>query len=463
MVDATADVLSEAHAQANSSENDESSVDDTTKRSAAERAAAGFTRWDVILAVGLLAGTLLSTVLTRISGLFDEPADPLVTLLWAAAITLPLIFRRQHPLLVAMIISVVFVVGTTIDVPEVTFSNIALFIAIYSLGVWEKKRRIATIARIVIITAMFIWLAISIFRTTTDPDALTGFSRAGAFSPLLAYLLIQFMMNVLYFGAAYYFGERAYTSRLEQTALRERSVELVRERELLAAQAVTIERLRIARELHDVVAHHVSIMGVQAAAARTVLASDPDAAAESLKAVENGSRHAIDEMHRLLGALRDADSRETDSAAASTLGIHSLKDLVESSQAAGLPTRFEEIGEARPVSASTSVTLYRIAQEALTNARKHAGPTGAADVRLRWGHKSVEIEVGNSGRTPSKRPTTGLGLIGMTERVNAVGGTLELRPRSRGGYLVRAELPVRTELFAQAESPGQAETADSRA
>jgi len=415
-------------------------------------ATANVTRWDSVLAAGLFAGTLLSTVLTRISGIFEEPADPVITLLWAAAITLPLIYRRRYPLIVAVIISVVFMVGGIIHVPEVTFCNIALFIAIYSLGVWENNRQVATIARLAIIVVMFVWLAISIFQATTDPEALSGFSRAGAFSPLLAYLLIQLMTNVLYFGGAYYFGERAYMSRLEQSVLRERSVELVRERELIAAQAVTIERLRIARELHDVVAHHVSIMGVQAAAARTVLANDPDAAAESLKAVESGSRQAIDEMHRLLGALRDPDSRETDSAAASTLGIHRIEELIEASRAAGLPTRFEEIGEARPVSASTSVTLYRVAQEALTNARKHAGPTGAADVRLRWYHTSVEIEIGNSGRAPSRRPTTGLGLIGMTERVKAVGGTLELRPRSRGGYLVRAELPVRAELSVHAVS-----------
>ncbi|QYH36336.1 sensor histidine kinase [Salinibacterium sp. M195] len=417
----------------------------------AERVAAGINRWDVVLAVGLFAGTLLSTVLTRIAGLVDEVADPVITLLWATAITVPLIFRRRQPLLVAIIISVVFIVGATLHVPEVTFSNIALFIAIYSLGVWESRRRVATMARTTIIVVMFVWLSIALFQITTDPDALSGLSRAGAFSPLLAYLLIQFVTNVLYFGAAYYFGERAHVSRLERTALRQRSVELVRERELIAAQAVTIERLRIARELHDVVAHHVSIMGVQAAAARTLISRDPDAASESLKAVETGSRQAIDEMHRLLVALREPDARETDSAAASTLGVHNLHELVAESQAAGLPTRFEEIGDRRAITASTSIALYRIAQEALTNARKHAGPTGTADVRLRWSHESVEIEIGNSGRAPNKRPTTGLGLIGMNERVNAVGGALELRARSRGGYLVRAELPLRTGNFSSTD------------
>ncbi|MEV8254211.1 histidine kinase [Rhodoglobus sp. NPDC076762] len=399
-------------------------------------------RWDVVLAVGMLVGTLLSTVLTRIAGIYDEPADPVVTLLWAAGITLPLLYRRQHPLIVVILISAVFMIGAALHVPEVTFCNIALFIALYSVGVWEERRRVATITRIAIIIVMFVWLSISIFQTTTDPDALSGLSRVGAFSPLLAYLVIQFMTNVLYFGGAYYFGERAYRSRVQQHALHERSVELVRERELLAAQAVTIERLRIARELHDVVAHHVSIMGVQAAAARTVLTQDPPAAAEALRAVESGSRNAIDEMHRLLGTLRDADSRETDSAASSTLGVHSLVELIELTRTAGMPTRFEQLGEPRPLSASTSVTLYRVTQEALTNARKHAGPTSEADVRLRWSDSSVEIEIGNSGRAPSRRPSTGLGLIGMAERVNAVGGTLELRPRSRGGFLVRAELPV---------------------
>ncbi|MGV8856980.1 sensor histidine kinase [Rhodoglobus sp.] len=421
-----------------------------TRSDVRHRATPGVSRWDVVLAVGMLAGTLLSTVLTRIAGIFSEPADSVVTLVWAAAITLPLLFRRHHALPVVIVVAAVFMVGATLQVPEVTFCNISLFIALYSVGVWEDRRRVATITRIAIIAAMFIWLSISIFQTTTDPDALSGFSRAGAFSPLLAYLVIQFLTNVLYFGAAYYFGERAYRSRLERHALHQRSVELVRERELIAAQAVTIERLRIARELHDVVAHHVSIMGVQAAAARTVLTQDPAAASESLRAVETGSRQAIDEMHRLLGTLREADSRETDTAAASTLGVHSIVELIEATRSAGLPTRFEEFGDAQPLSPSTSVTLYRVAQEALTNARKHAGPNGDADVRLRWSDTAVEIEVGNSGRTPSRRPSTGLGLIGMAERVNAVGGSLELRPRSRGGFLVRAELPVQADVGAGA-------------
>ena len=402
-------------------------------------------RWDVVLTAGMFVGTLLSTVLTRIAGIYGEPADSVVTVLWAAAITFPLMFRRQQPVAVVIVVSAVFMVGATLHVPEVTFCNIALFIALYSVGVWEKRRRVATITRIAIIVVMFVWLSISIFQTTTDPDALSGLSRVGAFSPLLAYLMIQFMTNVLYFGGAYYFGERAFRSRTQQQALRDRSVELVRKREVLAAQAVTIERLRIARELHDVVAHHVSIMGVQAAAARTVLTQNPPAAAEALHAVEAGSRNAIDEMHRLLTTLRDADSRETEAAASSTLGVHSLQQLLDETRNAGLPTRFEQLGDPRPVSAATSVTLYRIAQEALTNARKHAGPNGDADVRLRWSDSSVEIEISNSGRAPSRRSSTGLGLIGMAERVKAVGGSLELRPRSRGGFLVRAELPLQAD------------------
>lgn len=425
----------------------EFNTETSTRRDAAPLNAAmpAVSRWDVALAVGLLLGTVLSTVLTRISALYDEPANPVLTLVWATLITLPLMYRRRWPLPVAILVSVIFIAGVTIKIPEITFCNIALFISIYSLGVWERSRRIATLARITIIAAMFVWLAISIFRTTTDPDALSGFSRAGAFSPLLAYLVIQLLTNVLYFGAAYYFGERAYHSRLERQALQERSLELVRERELIAAQAVTIERLRIARELHDVVAHHVSIMGVQASAARTVLRTDADAASHSLEAVEAGARQAIDEMHRLLGTLRDADTRETDTAAASTLGIQSLDELIESNRAAGLPTKFEQFGEEHPIGAATSVTLYRIAQEALTNARKHAGPTGTADVRLRWSEHSVEIEISNSGRSASRRASAGLGQIGMAERVNAVGGILELRSLSRGGYLVRAELPTARE------------------
>jgi signal transduction histidine kinase len=298
---------------------------------------------------------------------------------------------------------------------------------------------------------------ISMFLATTDPDAMPGFSRAGLFSPLVAYLLIQILTNILYFGAAWYFGNRAWDGAKERAVLEHRTALLDRERIRSARQAVSLERLRIARELHDVVAHHVSVMGVQAGAARTVLDLDPVAARAALGVVEDNARSAIDELRGILGTLREPEPEtatdaererqaDAESEAASTVSVDRLPDLCEESTQAGVPTRFEAVGAPRPLPKLVSLTLYRVTQEALTNARKYGGPDTRADVRLRYLGEAVEIEITNSGSLavtlPSRRRGTGLGHVGMQERVRATGGTLELGPRPRGGYLVRARIPV---------------------
>ena len=251
-------------------------------------------RSDVILSIALGVGTLLSLTLYTIAGFYPEPAPMWASVLWAIGITAPLAFRRRFPSSVAIVVSVMFIVGGTVLVPEVLFTNIALFLAIYTVGAWVPNRRRATVVRVLIIVAMFVWLLVSMFIQATDPGALPGFSRIGLFSPLVAYLLIQILTNILYFGAAYFFGERVYQSARERAVLEQRTAELEQERARTARQAVALERVRIARELHDVVAHHVSVMGVQAGAARTVIDADPAAARDALTNVELGARSAID-------------------------------------------------------------------------------------------------------------------------------------------------------------------------
>jgi len=403
-------------------------------------------RNDAVLAAVLFVGAVLASQLYRLAGIFDEPAAQWITLIWCVALTVPLAWRRRHPATVAVIVSATFIVGGEMFVPEVLVSNIALFVALYTVGAWVDDRRRAFIVRAVIIAAMLAWLVIHIFRSATDPETLERFSGAGALSPFVALMLIQVLTNLLYFGGSYYFGDAAYASARQRAALEQRTCELERERERTAAQAVALERLRIARELHDVVAHHVSVMGVQAGAARTVLASDPDGAREAIENVEAGARTAIDELHRLLNTLRESapeagvlDPRASDSA--STVGIQGLRSLAEESTSAGLPTRFEVIGEPRPVSALVGLNLYRIAQEALTNARKYAGPGATADIRLRYLDTAIELEVVNTGTVPFRPRPGGLGHVGMRERVDAMDGSLEIGPRARGGYLVRASVP----------------------
>ncbi|MET1053103.1 MAG: histidine kinase [Mycetocola sp.] len=413
-------------------------------------------RTDAILAAVLFVGALLSLMLYQVAGVYDEPAPMWVSLIWAVLITLPLAVRRRWPNVAAIVVSAAFIVGGELRVPELLICNITLFMALYAVGAWVDNRRVAVLVRCGIIAVMLGWLVLSMFRQTTDPDALEGFSRVGTFSPLVAFLMIQILTNLLYFGGAYYFGDRSYASARQQALLEFRTAELERERERTADQAVALERVRIARELHDVVAHHVSVMGVQAGAARTVLDSNPGAARDALANVELGARTAIDELQKLLHTLRENDQADAASLSASTLGLSALAALSTESTASGLPTTLEVVGEPVEVTGLTSLSLYRIAQEALTNARKYAGAAATADVRLRYLDGAVEIEIANTGAVPSRPRTGGLGHIGMRERTDALGGILEVGPRPRGGYLVRARVPLGSATLGDGDGAGDA-------
>jgi len=330
-----------------------------------------------------------------------------------------------------------FYVGASLRIPVVYVGNVAVFIAMYTVGAWVADRRRATVVRWLVIAGTFVWLLVPTFpAATTDGDG--GLSRAGLFSPFAAYMLLQFLVNVAFFGGAYLFGERAWAQARSRAALEERTRELERERELTAAQAVALDRVRIARELHDVVAHHVSAMGVQAGAGRAVLDRDPAAARGALQAVEQSARDALVELRQLLETLRTPDA---DTPTDSTVHLSALPDLIAHARENGLPTTFAVVGEPLEAPELVQVNLYRVAQEALTNARRHGGPTATADVRLRYTDDAIELEVSNDGRAHLVgRP--GLGLVGMRERASASGGTLEAGPRPRGGFLVRVRVPL---------------------
>ena len=425
-------------------------------------------RNDLALALVLAAATGASIVLYRITGLGDE-TPWWGSAIWVLAMTLPLAARRRWPEIVAVVASAAFVIGALTELIELLFSNIALFIAIYTVGAWSRGRRRANLVRGAIVVGMFVWLFWGLITYSAMQDYLPDLGREGLLSPYVAYGLINVLTNLLYFGGAWYFGDAAYRSARARAELEQRTAELAAERERTRVQAVALERLRIARELHDVVAHHVSVIGVQAGAARRVLAKDPDAAAIALSSIESSARDAVDELHGLLGTLRgDADTGSIDLATGRPVGdgpatsststrcIDRIDDLVAESATNGLPVTLAIVGEPRTVSAVVDLSAYRIAQEALTNVRKHAGSSATAEVRVRWDDDAVELEVTNTG-TATRSTTTGrttraadptgggLGLLGMRERVAAAGGTLETGPRARGGYLVRARFPLRRE------------------
>jgi len=403
-------------------------------------------RSDVWLAAALLLGAVLSAALGAVAGVYGTADVPGMqwALLYAVCLTAPLAVRRRHPELVAVAIALAFFVGVSVRIPELYVGNIALFIAMYTVGAWVDDRRRALWVRVAIVVGMFVWLLITTFRAAIDPSDDT-LSRAGLFSPFATFMLIQFLVNGAFFGGAYYMGDRAYAAAMSRAVLEERTRELEREREVTAAQTVALDRVRIARELHDVVAHHVSAMGVQAGAARAVLDSDRDAARTALLGVEASSRSALQELRQLLETLRTpaggAATGSGEAEAGSTVHLSALPDLVAHANDYGLPTTLAIVGDPVDVPELVQVNVYRVAQEALTNARRHGGPDASADVRLRYGDGAIELEVANTGRVSATvRP--GLGLVGMRERALASGGSVEAGPRARGGFLVRLRVPL---------------------
>lgn len=396
-------------------------------------------RNDLLLAAVLFVGAVLSAALSSISQIYgDEQAELWTALVYAVVVTAPLAVRRRWPAAVAIVVSVAYFVAVTIRVPEIYVGNIAMFIGLYSVGAWMSNRRAALLVRVGIIVGMFAWLIVTSYRDAIG-QADEAEVVAGAMSPYVAFMLIQILLNMLYFGGAYYFGDRSWQAAQQRAALEERTHDLEREREVTAAQAVALDRVRIARELHDVVAHHVSVMGVQAGAARLVIDHDTTRAKDILTGIEGSARDAIGELRQLLETLRTPGGETTD--AGSTVGLDDVGALVESSVEAGLPTTYQVIGEAAPVPPLVAVNLYRIVQESLTNARRHAGPGATADVRVRYDDEGVEVEIVNSGRRVSAlRP--GLGQLGMRERAVASGGTIEVAPRPQGGVRVRARVPL---------------------
>ena len=215
--------------------------------------------------------------------------------------------------------------------------------------------------------------------------------------------------------------------------------ERARRSEEEARRAVDEERRRITRELHDVLAHSVSVMTVQASAVRRRLQPEQEREREALRTVEETGRQALSEMRRLLGIMREEGEG---AARAPQPGVATLRTLVEQVRSAGLPVELTVEGEPVRLPPGVDLSAYRIVQEALTNALRHGGNPAHAWVAVRYGDDDVEIEVANDGRSESNGEATGHGLVGMRERVAMCGGELRAGPREGGGFRISARLPV---------------------
>ncbi|MFE9910560.1 sensor histidine kinase [Streptomyces clavifer] len=251
------------------------------------------------------------------------------------------------------------------------------------------------------------------------------------------------------FVLAWVLGDSMRTRRAYLSQLEERAARLEREREAQSKVAVAAERARIARELHDVVAHNVSVMVVQADGAAYVLDASPDQARQALETISSTGRQALAEMRRLLGVLRTGDTRETGEYVPQP-DVEQIEDLVDQVRQTGLAVDFKIEGTPRPLPTGVELTAYRIVQEALTNTRKHGGPDAGASVRLVYFDDGLGLLVEDDGRGAAHElyedggaDGAGHGMIGMRERVGMVGGTLDAGPRPGGGFRISALLPLK--------------------
>jgi signal transduction histidine kinase len=259
--------------------------------------------------------------------------------------------------------------------------------------------------------------------------------------------------NVLFLTVAsclaWVLGDSLRTRRAYYAELEERATRLERERATQARMAVAAERARIARELHDVVAHNVSAMIVQADGAAYVLESEPEQAKSALRTISDTGRQALTEMRRLLGVLRGEDGEATSQDYVPQPGVEQLAELIDQVRDTGLPVTFRIEGRPRPLPTGVELTAYRIVQEALTNTRKHGGPHAGATVRLEYTPDALTVLAEDDGQgSPLGRHEErgadgrGHGLIGMRERVGMVGGVLVAGPRPGGGFRISATLPL---------------------
>jgi signal transduction histidine kinase len=358
---------------------------------------------DAALALVLLAGTVPQLLFLPSNGV-PEPAP--ARALFGALVVVPVAFRRRWPIACACVQSAC---SLLVAAPPTYAGLVALFIGFYSIGAYSRHR----LAGLLVPIGMAALLA-----AVGIPN--------GWFAILPAWV------PTLFGGAGTWLAGSAVRD------LEERARRLERERELSAQVAVATERARIARELHDVVAHSVSVMVVQAGAARTLMEQRPDRASEALKAVEEQGRGALDELRRLLGLL----SEETgDAALAPAPGLDAVGALVERVTSAGLPTELHVTGR-RPLPPGLDVTAYRIVQEGLTNALKYAhGGRGAVEIGI--DATALRIRVTNTAGHPLLgAPGAGLGLLGMRERVALFGGQLDTGPLPDGGFRVEARFPL---------------------
>lgn len=375
---------------------------------------------DAVLALVISAVAVIVHLTTEAPGVREPDAFGVVLVLLAVA---PVALRRRFPVAV--------LVGVMAAQFVQNFFNyegsgwIGIMIGLYSLGSVVPSGRRRTTVVVLAGLAISAFLAAGLLADEVDVGSVVA-----------TYVTLP---------SAFVLGDNLRRRRERLAHLAERAERSEREQELLARERVNEERSRIARELHDVVAHSVSVMVIQAGAARRQLAVDPARATEALENIELTGRQAMQEMRRILGVLRN-ESDVADRAPVPSLAT--IDALVASD--GSLPARLVVEGEPVAVPPGVELSAYRVVQEALTNVRKHAGTCRAVTVAVKYGTCGLDVEVSDDGRGAAAAlagdGSPGHGLIGMRERVAACGGELHVGPRRGGGWRVSARFPLHTEV-----------------
>ena len=436
-------------------------------------------RTDVVIALVTYLLAALSIELMRSMGLLAGHGSFLDILAQhgaAASAAVLLIWRRSHPLLIASLANLhLYVVGTMQPtVGSALVMQALYFFAVYSGVAWARDRRALAYVLAAFSLVLVVWLA-WVFALTSgveklmDSMGVEASATGGLFSAPVGMIGWVTLNNVLFLGGAILLGKVGWRGALHVSRELQYAETVRAQAARLRDQAVVAERLRIARELHDVVAHHVSVMGVQAAAARRVLEKNPDAAREALGAIEGASRSAVGQMRELLGTLRsgelaadggEGDGSESDGSEGGSPDASSTTDRAPQPDLADLPELIEEsttplcevtyalveeaAGAAAAVPPALQLTAYRIAQESLANVRRHS-TASRASVVVRVGDQ-LEVEVLDNGAPRHDTSGTGLGQQGIRERAALLGGEVELGPRHGAGYRVRVTLPLSAQV-----------------
>ena len=385
------------------------------------------TRWprtiDAALVVVVFAGSLVAVTASaveegedyRLSAALDLPAPAAAILVLAAA---ALWWRRSDPVVVAAAVMALLAVWAVAEYGD--GQELALIAALYAVGRYSSDHRHSAV---VLVTA----IVVGLLGTIVDPNQ-----------------RVDVLPAVVLAGLPWYVGRRVRNRGAYVDLLMERAERLEAEQQARARQAVADERSRIARELHDVVAHQVSMMTVQAGAAKTIARADPDAAIEAMGDVERAGRQALGELRHLLGVLR------TDHAGPGDLGpqprLADIPALAEDFTHTGADIRLALADLPHDIPAAVDVSGYRIVQESLTNVLKHAGNDPRVEITTSLDDGWLTLEIENTTRTPAPDlPRSGYGIAGMQERAAILGGTLTASPDSPGRFRVVARLPLRRE------------------